>query len=294
MAVTRVAETSRSGGVDREWKRSYRRTFVVEVDSPYDGAVTVIGSLPVQLGNYYLVVDGLGAAVEHDFGSFVCDVQARQVSRDGLKWEAEVSYQPYNPLFFPKNPLDHPPKISWGGSKFEKAIDQDINGDAILNSAGDYFDPPVTVDDSRITLRIQRNEARYDPAIAAQFKDAINSDTFYGQQPGTWKSALPTADLQFNVDSGTADGFYYEVTYEFEFRPEGWKREILDQGLKVITGGVQVPASEGGKDVTSPILLDGTGVALAVDADPVFLSFDVYNEIAFSQLNLDPAGAPGQ
>lgn len=298
MAITSVEESwDREGTQNPQWQRTYRRKFIVVTDGPYNGPIAVRAALPVQIGFPYTFFHG-STRLEFDFSSFVNSIVCRCVSKDGSQWECTADYAPYNPQIFGINPLTHPIKISWGTTKFERVCQYDINGDAITNSAGQYFDPPVTCDDSRMNLRIERNEPSFDPSIADTYKDSISSDVFFGQQPGTWKIADITADLEYNVDCGTPDGFYYKVTYTFEFRSEGWASMILDQGLMVLNGSDQlVQALDNSSPpvaVTSPIPLDGNGKALASSADLVFQTFDIYEEIAFGPLNLDPAGAPGQ
>jgi hypothetical protein len=297
MAVLTVEENRNKEGTQGQfWQRTYTRSYTVTTDGPYDGALSIMSSLPYQIGAYYVVINNVGTVLEHDFGSFVNEITARCNAEDGCSWECTVKYAPYNPSNFPKNPLQWPPKITGGTTKFERPCDQDVNGDAILNSAGDYFDPPLSIDDSRIAIKIQVSVARFDPSIIDTYKDAISADTFFGRDPGTWKVAGISFDLEYNMDCGTPDGFYYVVTWEFEYRSEGWETQILDQGLKILDGSdnLVVATDANGKDLTSPVLLDGDGGKLASGDDPVFLTFEVYNKVPFQPLGLDPNGAPGQ
>jgi hypothetical protein len=297
MALVSIEESpDREGGQNNLWQRTYRRKYIVITDDPYDGPVFIGQQLPYFIGNYYRLVDNMGVTREHDFSSFVNSLAIRCVSKDACQWEAVLEYGPYNPQIFQANPISWPIKIAWGGTKFERVYQYDINGIAITNSAGQYFDPPVVGDDSRINLKIERNEPVYNPAIAAAYKDAVNSDVFFGGNPGTWKLALPTADLEYNVDSGTPDGFYYRITYNFEYRIEGWQALILDQGTMVLDGGNRLTNALGsdGAPVSSPIPLNGAGKALPAGGTPTFLAFDIYTPMPFAQLNLDPTFAPGQ
>lgn len=293
-----VKETfEREGTQDSQWHRTYKRTWLVQLDS-YGGPVTVRSLLPVAVGDYYAISDPVtGAPVEYDHQVFINKITCNCTSADGLQWTATAEYEHYNPTVFPQNPLEWPIKISWGTTKFDRECQEDKDGNAILNSASMLFDPPVTADDSRINLKIEKNDSEFDPSVLATYKDAINSDTFYGGDPGTWKLCDITADLEFNQDSGTADGFYYKVTYTFEYRPEGWQVSVLDRGLfqRDGSGNLTPILDADGDPVTEPALLDGTGLPLDVGvADPVFMDFDVYPELVFADLGLDPTGAPGQ
>jgi hypothetical protein len=295
MAVTACNEIlgARSSGIDAQWRRTYRRAWRVETDSPFTGSYEARTSIPVFPGNYYVQTDGAGTVTEFDTFSFASKIEASidPECDDDCAWIVTVDYGPYDPTTFPENPLQHPLKISFGSGRFERVVDQDINGNAVSNSAGDYFDPPPTIDDSRPTIRVVRNEQTYNPQYAISWKDTVNTDTFFGFGPGQVKLAQPLGELEYSP----VIGFYVVVTYEFEINPAGWKKEILDQGLRKLGGGGQVACvDENGQPVTSPVLLDGAGGQLATGGDPAFMEFEVYQKAAFSGLALDPSAAPGQ
>ena len=114
-----------------------------------------------------------GGVVEYDEFSFATkiDAQIDPDCNDDSSWVVTVEYAPYDPTQFPENPLNHPIKISWGENRFEQTCFEDRNGNPVVNSAGDYFDPPIAIDDSRPTLRIVRNEPSYLPSYALSWKE---------------------------------------------------------------------------------------------------------------------------
>lgn len=307
MGIVSVAEkrTGRSRKQGSDWKRTYTRTFLVITDDSQNDGVVIASARDPATG---LVIPGIGAAYKvgdkaapltiltHDTGAFVTSTTATCATEDGLQWEVEVEYGPYDASIWPQNPLDHPVKVSWNFAKFEQVAFRDINGKAIVNSAGDYFDPPVTIDDSRPIVKIVRNEATFDPVLAKTYKDSTNTDTFLGQDPYTWKISDIQGDLEYNMDCGTPDGFYYVVTYELEFNPDTWKKLILDQGMRGLDGSGKFTQflDDKGQPVSDPVLMDGNGGRKSATADPHFFTFEVYREVAFADLNLDFSGAPGQ
>lgn len=302
MAIVSTVEMlgMRTGSIDASWRRSYRRAWRVTTDSVYTGALAIRQAIPVSLGKRYEMVDDGGVVVEHDNFAFAIkiDVAIEGGAEDDLSWVVTVDYGAYDPTQFPENPLNQPIKISWGLNRFERVVeetieDKDGNTQAILNSAGDYFDPPVTCDDSRPTLRIIRNEKSFDAKYADAWKDTLNKKTFFGFDPGTVKMTMPTGDLEYNP----VCGFFYPVTYEFEINPDGWRKKILDQGMRTAdanTGDISPCVDKDGNPVTTPVLLDGSGGQLQSGDDPFYMEFDIYNEADFGVLNLDPKGAPGQ
>jgi hypothetical protein len=296
MAVLSVDEIrkSRSGGLDSQWHRTYRRAWRVVTDGPYAiGALGARLSIPVFFGQSYVLRTPLGALVEFDDFAFALkiDAQIDPDCNDDSSWVVTVDYGPYDPTQFPEDPLNHPIKLSWGENRFEKQVFEDRNGDPVVNSAGDYFDPPVSADDSRPTLRIVRNERTYDPIYANSWKDTLNADTFFGFAPATVKLSVPLGELEYNPICG----FYYVVTYQFEVNANGWKKQILDQGMRQVVSGVKSNIlDDNGEQISSPALLDGSGKKLATGGTPASLTFEIYQESDFTQLGLDPYTAPGQ
>lgn len=302
MSIISVEEMlgARSGGIDASWKRTYRRAWRVVTDTQWTGALAVRTSIPVSLGNRYQLKDDAGTVYEHDDAAFAMKVDASvdSAAEDDRTWTVTVDYGPFDPTQFPENPIDQPLKISWGSNRFERTCDEtapDSDGatEAIVNSAGDYFDPPIAMDDSRPTLKIVRNEPTYDPHYAYLWKDTLNQDAWNGFDPATVKMVTPLGELQYNP----LCGFYYTITYEFEINEDGWVRKVLDQGLRILddTGDDQEQAlDQKGQAVTSPVLLDGNGAKLASGDDPFYLEFKIYKEADYSVLGLDFIGMPGQ
>jgi hypothetical protein len=162
-------------------------------------------------------------------------------------------------------------------------VEEDKDGKAVVNSANDYFDPPITKDQSRPVLTLTRNEQTFNPDLAAQFKDHTNSGGFFGWDVGQVKCSNIVPNEEYHPEIGV----YYSVSYEFQFEPKGWKRKVLDQGLRKLTSGKQDNILIKGLPVQSPALLDGHGQPNDPAADPVFLEFTVYDEVDFGSLNLE-------
>jgi hypothetical protein len=72
-----------------------------------------------------------------------------------------------------ENPLDRRAKIRWSTVKYQKAVEKDRDGEAILNSAGDYFDPPPLKDVSRWTATVSKHLPAVPTAIL-DYADKLN------------------------------------------------------------------------------------------------------------------------
>jgi len=129
------------------------------------------------------------------------------------------------------NPLEAPWEVEWGFATANEPINTDITGKPILNSAEESPDPSVTRDISDLVLRIRRNESAFNPLQASNYKDAINSDWFWGFAPGLVRCTQYNARI---VKRGNL--WYWQVQYEFQMRRIGWKLRIVDEGFREKTG----------------------------------------------------------
>lgn len=192
-----------------------------------------------------------------------------------------------------ENPLDIPPRVRWGHIGQNEQIYLDRNGEPIVNSAGQPFDPSIEDEIFDLLAIIQGNNAGFDPLFASQYMNAINSDSFSirGQQvaPGVAKV------IQFDADEATMNGIdYFAVTIGLRFRVDeeggntGWIRKILDNGTMALDAD-GIPRSikdSDGTVITDPVFLNGQGLRLPSNGTPVFLNVDIRKLLPFAPLNL--------
>jgi hypothetical protein len=282
----------REGSVDQNFLRRYVRVFRVITNDPNDEA-SIVGAatgIPALYDTYV-------TANASDLGSRVIDIQPSQSEDNPRFWQVAVEYSGA------ENPPEVAPDVKWGSNKEQRTFERDIFGDAILNSAGQFFDPPPEGDDSRPTLVITRNETLYNPALATIYQDAVNSDTWTIVAPAmTPFVALPgeakcmSIEAQYHEEKNYA---WWSVTYSFEFRRvdtsvglTGWIKQILDQGRYQRstddTNKLTPCLDDKGQPVDDPVPLDGSGAQLS-DPSPtnaVWLTRQVYKQLPFTALAL--------
>lgn len=204
-------------------------------------------------------------------------------------WKAVVTYS--NEREIRDNPLDEPARISWDGEEFQKPAVKDKNGDAILNSAGDPYDPPVMVDDTRIAATITKNVASV-PEWWLSYKDAVNSDAFVLDGLPIPEGVAKLKRQSISEMQTQNDVDYYTVTLVMHFNEDGWKATPLDAGFRRIYSGtsrelITLENEDGEKEYPpAPVPLDGSGVELA-DPTPdtaIYREHEVYNKKPFSVL----------
>ena len=192
-------------------------------------------------------------------------------------------------------PTDKPARIKWTTTQFTKPIYKDINGEAIVNSAGDYFDPPIEIDASRWSIVVEKNLASI-PTWVLDYRNVINSSAFEVQGLTIPRAVAKLSELAISEKQKEQDTEFYTVTFRLELATaeEGdWGLQLLDQGLHEVEfseegGGTYTkkPITIDGEAAKQPVLLDGNGIAIInpKPTDAVFLEFDGYVDKDFSVL----------
>lgn len=280
MAFVSYAELPNSPDASYELgKYEIRRYFRVIVSSRTDGPQTVVdGAIGAGMPTFFQ---------EYSFGSETnAELRVRKISPTrwgdaaALLWKVEVLYS--TPDFKDgssrsgggggggrgtgggtgretagefTNPLLELPTIKFHSSGREVLLTQIYdNTTGILkpctDSTGAVFDPPPKTTEPVLTLEISRNEplSANHPALAIQYQNAVNSDTFWSIAPGYWKVKEIVPELQNRQISGGTKVTFWRVTYTFEANANGWDIQLLDYG---------------------PEYLVPTNVAAAVDVTPL-------------------------
>jgi hypothetical protein len=281
-----------TGGVGEGFERRYTSIYQVQTDARTDLAPAVLAApgLP-QYRNTYPT----------DGGAFATDIQARPMKfEESLKWwEVTVKYSSKSsPNQEDQEQVDDPllKPVDWSGSfvQFQEAATRDRTGNAIVNTAGDRFDPPAMKDNSMLSIVAVKNYAALDFNVWSDYADAVNSDVFLGLDPRKVKvrsiewderfhgSPTPYYEVRFtflikNVDHG--DGF---VGHDFSILNEGFREKIAANAPKMIKDAA-------GNDIAEPHLLRSDGQKADLNnlaADTHYVKFRVYKERPFAALGL--------
>lgn len=258
--------------------KSYTRSFKLQTSLKTERAYHVgsHASLPV-----------IGEVHPDDSTAYCVDLSVDPVE-PWKGWAVTAEYSTERALA--EDPTSDPALISWNSEQFQRPAIVDKNGDAIVNSAGDPFDPPEMIDDARRVVTIQKNLASV-PAWILTYQDAVNSDTFNvdGVSVAVGKAKMQSVTVgELQTRNSTS---FRTVTFTIHFRYEGWLLRPLDAGFRELdyAGTLQNIKNEGDDELPgAPVPLDGDGHALALPtpSTAVALSFDVYRTQAFSSLPL--------
>jgi hypothetical protein len=295
---------SRSGSWTTDSGRTYVRQFRVLSTNPINGPAVAIAACGINRGDQYITL-GSDGGLEQDLNAYAYSLGAVQEEGDSLGWIVTIEYGPYSALFAgggpTQNPLLQPIDVSWQTRSQQTVVDQDINGLPIVNTAGDPFDPPLMEDQPRATLTVVRNEATFNQSLQIQYYNAVNSDVFANYNPLMARVLNIGSKSMFHQDAG----WYYQVTYEFEFLDpisptvglNGYRRTVLSQGMRAISSSVsgeKYHVMFKGVPVTEPVLLTQKGNLAKTAQDPYWLIFQTRPELPFAAFQFDPLALTGQ
>lgn len=169
----------------------------------------------------------------------------------------------------------------------------DMSFQPLRSSNGEPFNPPPHRDESKLILTITRNEALATPhpTLSIAYQDCVNSDVFWGADPGMVKLNNITVRRETRQLQNGTTAAYLRCTYVFHIK-QTWDVQLLDKGTWYWTTGSRLGTGAKQQKFLSadgnPIdgLLNGKGGKLADGATPQFLYARAYNWKPFSLLNL--------
>lgn len=242
MAIVTVTERMhrRRGSKDAK-ETKYTRVFQVATDLPDTGPAAVLVAtdpttaitIPVVNEEY---IPGAAALCR--------SIEATPEGDDGMLWQVVAQYSiPIAGTWTEVHPLSRPMEVYWDFQRTQEECFVDAitdaehpNGHPILNAAFEAFDPPVMMDVSRPVLTMVRNEAAFDVASAMAAQDVVNNSLWPtsggpGAPAGTAKIASVTGQKVHELWGGSEITFY-GVTYRLEFKHDGWRVWIVNQGFR--------------------------------------------------------------
>jgi hypothetical protein len=218
-----------------------------------------------------------------------------QVSRESpIYYRVAVSYKSFSvdPSDPTSNPLLAPAKVKWKTVKTEGEIDEDVNGNPIVTTAGEPV-RGITRPFSDIAAVITQAFSAFNPFTFYLYIDYVNSDFFLGFPPGTAKVETVDADPQ-QIEVGGSPLEYYNVTVEVIFRrplrttpDKAWFNRRVEKGNYVKNdGGDLVPAMIQGEQAPGPVFLDANGKQTNSDS-AIWSEDEIFGRAAFSGMGFN-------
>jgi hypothetical protein len=279
---------------DIESNRRQRRTFQALTDTPQGGPDIVLAYAGVPLlGGILSYTDNSTGTptLVNDASVVVIRRRAEQNDSDNLcNWTVTIEYTGIN------EPEAQPAEVEYSPTRYQEHLIDDVNGLAVVNSAGDPFAEGVMRDRTRFTLTITKNipDGDWNPVTAATYQDTLNQKAFLvathfpGFAAGTCKLTLSAKRVR---KLGLTE-FYWVRTATIDVDARGWNVKVRDAGMrqkKSLVDATRVPiiSSVTGHPVSYPVPLDGDGFELPTGGVPQVVTFVPYETKDWTALGLE-------
>jgi hypothetical protein len=247
----------------------YTRIFLVTVDDPNTDLQEISES------------PGIAWLDTHpeDGDALLVDSNIQQDGDSPFHYKLTFTYKAAEDLY--ANPINRPPQFSFSGSLasapafwyFPNANDNSTKR-IIINSAGDPIGG-LDRDEGEFTVSIVINTPPpFDYVKAQMYVGAINSDTWSGGAPTTWKCMSISGNRKIE-NVGGLKYLYWEVSTTLAYRNTGWDLQTWDVGFNQIVGGARRKIMAGSEPVSEPAALSN-GVAKTPGQPPDMLTFRIY------------------
>lgn len=254
---------------------TYTRIFLVRVDDPN----TDMQAISEEPG-----IDWLDPHPE-DSNALLIDSNIQQDGDSPFHYKLTFTYKAAEDL--DENPIDRPPQFSFSGSLasapafwyFPNTGDNSTKR-IIINSAGDPIGG-LDRDEGEFTVSITINKAPpFNYAAAQAYVGAINSDSWSGGAPKTWKCMSITGNRKIE-DVNETKYLYWETNATLAYRNTGWDLQTWDVGFNEIVGGARKKIMAGSEPVSEPAALSA-GRAKTPGQPPDMLAFRIYPMLPFT------------
>lgn len=210
-----------------------------------------------------------------------------------VHWKYVAEYSSNAAAADPDDPLLAPPTWRYYGEPLEVEVDTDIDGNPLVNTAGEPYDPPITrrFRDRVLEYNVNIIAGTVDVDWLLDFTDHTNTDTFAGRAAGEALCDEITADLQRFGDAGLN---YYACKLIFKFRRNytdasaparsAWCDRVLNRGYRRLDGtDIKTIVDANKMPLNRPSLLDAAGEVTDI---PYFKFHRKYEETAFASLGV--------
>lgn len=227
---------------------------------------------------------------QHSSGIYahVNNISPEQISP--IMWQVIVGYEGVNPY-------TGSVEVEWTDAATSEPIDRDFYGRAIVTANNEPVEG-LSFDLADQVCVISRTFIGIDLQAIANYRHAVNSDTFLGWPPGTAKLVGYSAKNTFKFG---APQELWSVTARIQFRKglmgasdaQAWYKRYRHEGIYVRDSVGFVPteiirrATDNlGQEVTKPVLLNAAGYQETNPDNAVWLYSKIYDSLPYSGLGL--------
>ena len=215
--------------------RTYKLTQKVQCDT-FDGPANVMQTpgLPIP-GNFWFYAQDIDI---YAFCKFDMEVVPAVDDERNTQFEVTNTFttQPWW-KFCPEqeisDPLLTPQRVSGSSVRYQEEVVYDKDGNPITNSAFELFHgPKAEFDKNRGQIKISQNVPNLDLATCEGLRDTVNAYPLWGLDA----RCIKLSDFSWERKFYGTCFVYYERNFTFDLKADGFDRELLDEGTKVLRG----------------------------------------------------------
>lgn len=289
----------RNGGDTLDKKRGVRthsRRWRAQTSTAWDDDMTILAAMPL-----------LGSPHPSDMWAFCNSRKVDSENKSKRLWLATATYSTDSVL--DTNPLNDPAEYEWQTASVNKPQFYDKDGNAILNSAGDFFASPCVEAEEPYWVCTVKKNLGFVPTWLLEYRGAINDAAFQMDGVDIAEQCARLTNIRIDKWQTRNDIRFRPITFTIGvrsnelFKPQvpplesvydDWRFYVLDRGPAVKCEihdspnfEKMIPAFLHDGMPKSICNLDGNGFALPEGAGPnenCFMTFHVYPEKDFSVL----------
>jgi hypothetical protein len=263
------------------------------------GRQTQYGDVPVYTRIFLVRVDDSNTAFEdiaaepgaawldphpENENALLVDSNVQQDGDSPFHYKVTFTYKSAEDLL--DDPMQRPAQYTFSGGLasapafwyFPNANDNSTKK-IIINTAGDPIGG-LDRDEGEFSVSIVKNFSTFDYAKAQAYVGAINSDSFSGGAPKTWKCMGINGSRKIEEVGGTKY-VYWECSTTLAYRNYTWDLQTWDVGFNEIVGGARKKIMAGAEPVSEPAALSN-GRAKTPGVAPDLLTFRIYPMVPFT------------
>jgi hypothetical protein len=274
-------------------RHTYVARYRIETNDINDGHLTVletaqnVGPQPLPVPNSVYTFLG-----DIDVNSRAKDYDLQQHERDKQKWwSATVTWRPPEPGEPTEEDIDTPlpdrdPRYWIEYNRQTRPVLEDLNGDPILNFAGQPYPEPIVRTYHVPVLIISRWYDTLDEiwTLNETYQDTTNSDEFLEKPAKSWRYAMTRTNEPQEEDGE----FYWHGITRIEFKAGGWAEEKREEGWKVIKSAgdnrLITPHDTDGSPLGEPALLETNGTWLDIGIPAIITPWEIDSPVPYAPL----------
>lgn len=288
MAVDRHIETTQERGSTEKaapFNKERRRSFIVHTNSiDTEDTIAAHASTP-----------DLGDSHPDDAFAICVGRQIKQVDDSNYDWIISCRYATdWENVESETDPNNFRQVVTWGTQFVQTVLTKDVVTDeAIVNTAGDPFDPPLMTDRPLTTCNITTN-ANAIPTWLFSLRNKVNDAALTIRGVTVPKKTALIRGLTISDERYKNGTLYYRIEIELLIDEQGHDVKVLNDGLHeldTLRSGTEkrTHIMFDGEPISQPVPLDADGKRIDSDDLPmnaIILNFAQYAEADFSVLNL--------